>query len=124
MGEERAARSRRARHQDGAGTVLAVAMMGLLVTVTVAVSGVVGVVAAHRRAQSAADLSALAGAAALQDGVDPCQRAGSIARRNGAALRSCAVDGWEVTVAVTSTIRLPGESMELSARGRAGPVQD
>ncbi len=124
MVEERAARSREAQHEDGAGTVLAVAMMGLLVTVTLAVSGVVGVVAAHRRAQSAADLSALAGAAALQDGGDPCLSAGAIARRNGAALRSCAVDGWEVTVAVTSTVQLPGEAMELSARGRAGPVRN
>lgn len=124
MVETRAARGCGARPEEGAGTVLAVAMMGLLVTVSVAVSGVVGVVAAHRRAQSAADLSALAGAAALQDGGDPCERAGSIARRNGATLRSCAVDGWEVTVAVTSTIQLPGDSMQLSARGRAGPARD
>jgi secretion/DNA translocation related TadE-like protein len=99
-------------------------MMGLLVTVTVAVSGVVGVVAAHRRAQSAADLSALAGAAALQDGGDPCQRARSIARRNGAELSSCAVDGWEVSVGVTTSVRLPGNSMELPARSRAGPARD
>ena len=50
------------RADDGAGSVLAVAMMGLLVTVAVAVGGVVGVVATHRTAQSAADLAALAGA--------------------------------------------------------------
>jgi secretion/DNA translocation related TadE-like protein len=97
-------------------------MMGLLVTVTVATSGVVGVVAAHRRAQSAADLGSLAGAAALQDGGDPCQRAGSIAKRNGASLRACEVDGWNVTVEVVSTIRWPGGSLDLPARGRAGPV--
>lgn len=112
------------RREDGVGTVLAVAMMGLLVTVTVAVSSAVGLVAAHRRAQSAADLSALAGAAALQDGDDPCQWAGTIARRNGAELRRCEVDGWEVAVGVTTTLSLPGDSVELGARGRAGPVGD
>ena len=98
-------------------------MMGLLVTVTVATAGVVGVVGAHRRAQSAADLSALAGAAALQDGGDPCMRAGVIAGRNGAVLRGCEVDGWDVLVGVVVTARLPGNSLELRARGRAGPVR-
>jgi secretion/DNA translocation related TadE-like protein len=110
------------RPEDGAGTVLAVAMMGLLVTVTVATSGVVGVVATHRRAQSAADLSALAGASALQDGGDPCRRAATIARRNAARLRRCQVDGWTVAVEVASRIELPGGALDLAARGRAGPV--
>jgi secretion/DNA translocation related TadE-like protein len=113
-----------ARHEDGAGTVLAVAMMGLLVTVTVATSGVVGVVAAHRRAQSAADLAALAGASALQDGGDPCRQAGAVAQRNGAELRRCRVDDWDVSVTVVNRVRLPGGSMDLEARGRAGPVPE
>ena len=110
------------RQEDGAGTVLAVAMIGVLVTVTLATCGAVGVVATHRRAQSAADLSALAGAAALQDGGDPCRRAAVIARRNAARLHGCSVDGWNVAVEVASTIRLPGGSLDLTARGRAGPV--
>ncbi|MCW2761150.1 MAG: pilus assembly protein TadE [Marmoricola sp.] len=110
------------RREDGAGTVLAVAMMGLLVTVTVGVSGAVGVVAAHRRAQSAADLASLAGAGALQDGGDPCQRAGVVAERNGAELRGCDVDGWDVAVVVARAVRLPGGELDLEARGRAGPV--
>lgn len=111
------------RREDGAGTVLAVAMMGLLVTVTVATAGVVGVVGTHRRAQAAADLSALAGADALQDGGDPCARAAEIARRNHADLRGCEVDGWNVAVVVTASARLPGGSVSLPARGRAGPVR-
>ena len=114
---------RRGQTEEGAGTVLAVAMMGLLVTVTVATTGAVGVVATHRRAQAAADLSALAGAAALQDGGDACGRAGTIAHRNGARLRSCRVEGWNVAVEVASTLRLPGGSLDLPARGRAGPVR-
>lgn len=113
---------RRPRDEHGAGTILAVAMLGVLVTVTIGTSGAVGVVAAHRRAQAAADLSALAGASALQDGVEACSRAGDIAARNSASLRSCSVQGWEVSVTVVEDVRLPGLTMELRARGRAGPV--
>jgi secretion/DNA translocation related TadE-like protein len=111
------------RDERGAGAVLAVAMMGLLVTVTIGVSGAVAVVAAHRGAQSAADLAALAGAGALQDGGDACGRAAAIAERNGASLRRCRVEDWDVRVEVTRTLRLPGTAMELAARGRAGPVR-
>jgi secretion/DNA translocation related TadE-like protein len=108
---------------EGAGSVLAVSMMGVLVTVTLAAAGVVGVVATHRVAQSAADLAALAGAAALQDGGDACARAAAVADRNRARLTSCEVAGWNVSVVVTAdTARLPGGVLDLSARGRAGPV--
>jgi len=112
------------RGEQGAGTVLAVAMIGLVVTVTVGTSGAVGVVAGHRRAQSAADLSALAGATTLQSGGDACQRARVIADRNGADLQRCQVDGTEVAVVVARSVRLPGVPMELRARARAGPVQN
>jgi secretion/DNA translocation related TadE-like protein len=112
------------RHEErGAGSVLAVAMMGLLVTVTVAAAGVVGVVATHRAAQSAADLAALAGASALQDGGDACERAAAVAGRNRASLTQCAVNGWDVSVVVTAeSAHLPGGVLELEAQGRAGPA--
>ena len=112
------------RGEQGAGTVLAVAMIGIVVTVTIGTSGAVGVVAGHRRAQSAADLSALAGATTLQNGGDACQSASAIAGRNGAELQRCQVDGTEVAVVVARTVRLPGLPMELKARARAGPVQN
>jgi secretion/DNA translocation related TadE-like protein len=109
--------------ERGAGSVLAVAMMGLLVTVTIAAAGVVGVIATHRTAQAAADLAALAGAAALQDGGDACAQAATVAGRNRAQLNGCDVDGWNVTVVVTAnTARLPGGVLDLRARGRAGPA--
>ena len=112
-----------ATDEHGAGSVLAIAMMGLLVTVTVAAAGVVGIVAAHRIAQSAADLAALAGASALQDGGDACQQAATVAQRNRAHLDGCEVDGWNVSVVVSAdTARLPGGALDLRARGRAGPV--
>ena len=113
----------RAKGEHGAGSVLAVAMLGLLVTVTVAAGGVVGIIATHRTAQAAADLAALAGAAALQDGGDACEQAATVAERNRAELTDCVVHGWNVTVSVTAnTARLPGGVLDLQARGRAGPA--
>lgn len=109
--------------EHGAGSVLGVAMLGLLVTVTIAAGGVAGVIASHRTAQAAADLAALAGAGALQDGGDACGRAAAVAARNRARLSGCEVEGWNVTVLVTAnTSPLPGGALELGARGRAGPA--
>ena len=117
------ARSSGPAPEDGAGSVLALAMLGVLVMVTLATGGVVGVVAAHRAAQTAADLAALAGAAALQDGGEACQQAALVARRNHARVRECRVEDWNVAVVVVAnTARLPGGVLDLEARGRAGPV--
>lgn len=117
---------RRGRSDEaGAGSVLAIAMLGVLVVVSLAVGGVVGVVGAHRTAQAAADLAALAGAGAVQEGSDPCRRAGEIARRNRSRLQRCSVQGWDVAVVVVAdTAHLPGGVLDLSARARAGPVSD
>lgn len=110
------------RGEHGAATVLGMAMTFLLVVVTIGVACGVSVVRAHRTAQAAADLAALAGARALQDGSDACARASAIARRNQARLRSCDLDGWTVLVVVDATSRLPVGSVSLPARAKAGPV--
>ena len=111
------------RREDGAGTVLAVSLMGVVLLVAVGTTGAVGLVATHRRAQSGADLAALAAAAALQDGGDPCARARQIAGRNGTEVRGCVVEGWEVAVMVVATSqRILGQVLDLPARARAGPV--
>jgi len=120
----RAGRRDRERGERGAGIVLAVAMIGVVVSVTIGTTGAVGVVAGHRRAQSAADLSALAGATTLQNGGEACARAGAIAGRNGADLQRCQVVGSEVVVVVARSVRLPGLPMKLRARARAGPVEN
>jgi len=115
----------RERAERGAATVLVIAMAGLLLLVGAA-AGVVGaIVTAHRRAQSAADLAALAGAASLADhsGRDPCSTAGEVARANGAGLDSCTVEGADVLVEVSvSGPRWLGQDQDLSARARAGPA--
>jgi secretion/DNA translocation related TadE-like protein len=110
------------RDDRGAATVLVVALTGLLVVVGLAVAGVTGVVVAHRRAQSAADLSVLAGARAVSRAVDPCGSARQVAEANDARLESCTVEGRDVLVAVSVTARPGfGLSFDLFARARAGP---
>lgn len=112
----------RAREERGAATVVALACLGILVLVGAALGVVAAMLHAHRQAQSAADLAALAGAAALADGADPCGRAAHIAVSNGSRLDVCEVDGREVVVEVTVTgPRWLGQTEDLRARARAGP---
>lgn len=109
------------RHDRGAATVLAVACVGLLLVVALALAEVGAWFAADRRVRAAADLAALAAAASVV--TDPCAQAELVAERNGAELVSCEVVGREVSV-VTS---LPapsrwGPSVDLTGRARAGPA--
>lgn len=115
----------RGRREAGAATVLVVALAGLLVLVGAAVAGAVGLVSAHRAAQSAADLAALAGATALEHdggGATACGKAAAVADANQARLVSCHVAGDDVTVRVSVTAH-PWAAMspELAASARAGP---
>lgn len=115
----------RVRDQSGAATVVALACTALLFLVAVAAATAVALVVSHRRAQSAADLAALAAAQALQRGADPCAAGGRIAAAQGAELAECDIDGEEVTVVVT--IRgphAPGRDAELRGRARAGPAEE
>ena len=70
-------------------------------------------VLARHRAESGADLAALAAAGRIGVASDECLAAARIARINGAALRECAVrvtpDGrsGQVTVSVAVRVRLP-----------------
>lgn len=108
--------------EHGAATVLATAFLGLLLLVGSALGVVAAMVAAHRQAQSAADLAALAAAGALRRGGDACEAAGRVAPANGASLEACLVDGADVTVTVRVTgPRFLGQAGDLDARARAGP---
>jgi secretion/DNA translocation related TadE-like protein len=110
------------RDQRGAASLLVVALLSVLLLVGAALGAVAAMVRAHRIAQSAADLSALAGAAELQGGEDACAAASRIAGANGAGLSSCLVQGEEVVVEVTvAGPRWLGQRADLSARSRAGP---
>lgn len=117
-----ARRSSEARSERGAATVLVLAMAGVLVLVAAAVAGVAGLVHAHRTAQAAADLAALAGAAEHLRGGGGCARAATFAEANGARLVACrTAAGWlEVEVEVAPPVGL-GLSEALRAVARAGP---
>ena len=110
------------RDQRGAASLLAVAFLSVLLLVGAALGVVAAMVWAHRVAQSAADLAALAGAADLQEGGDACAAASRIAGANGADVVTCRVEGEEVVLHVTvAGPRWLGQRGDLSARARAGP---
>ena len=109
--------------ERGAATVLVTACLGVLLLVGCSLAVVAAMVAAHRSAQAAADLAALAGATAARDGADPCATAGSVAADNGARLTRCSTAGSEITVEVE--VRGPrwlGQTHDLAAAARAGPA--
>ncbi len=81
---------RGSRGSRGAATVLGVAMAGLLLLLGVALAELGAVVVAHRRAQAAADLAALAGASTP---AESCAAAERVALANGARLASCTPEG-------------------------------
>lgn len=109
--------------ERGSATLFAVAVLGLLVLVGAGLGVVGAMVQAHRVAQSAADLAALAGAEARARGRDPCLAAGAIAGANGAVVERCVVDGYDVRVEVTvAGPHWLGQHHDLSAQARAGPA--
>lgn len=112
-----------AADQRGSASVLAVVLVGALSVAAVLVAAVGAVVADQRRVASAADLAALAGAAAVQSGGDGCASAAAVARRNAARLASCAVVGSAVTVRTSRETRpLLGTRLTVRSAARAGPV--
>ena len=114
----------RARHcERGSAAPFAVGAIGLLLFLGAALGVVGAVFVAHRAAQSAADLAALAGANALQISEDACAAATTIAERNGATLASCQVVGEDVTVTVrVEGPRWLGQPGDPVAEARAGPT--
>jgi secretion/DNA translocation related TadE-like protein len=97
-------------------------MAGVLMTVAWVVAGAVGMVATQHRAAAAADLSALAGAAAWQDGRAACAAAASVARANDARLVSCQESDGVVQVAVAAdSAPVLGHRLTSVRTARAGP---
>jgi len=111
------------RGDRGAVTPFLVACVGLLVLLGAALGVVAALVVAHRAAQSAADLAALAGARAAADGEDGCLAAAEVAGANAATLLECAVEGADVRVTVeVAGPRWLGQEADLWAEARAGPA--
>lgn len=112
-----------ARGDDGAATLLVTACLGLLLLVGAALAVIAAMIAAHRSAQAAADLAALAGALAVRDGGEVCGAASDVAAANGARVTRCSVAGDDVTVRVeVAGPRWLGQRHDLAAEARAGPA--
>lgn len=109
---------------QGSGTIWA----GAVAMVVCAIGSMILVVAisqmARHRANTAADLAALAAAQVLLDGTaDPCAEAAQKASANSADLTSCEVDGENVTVVVSVAVRLGRWGIgHAKAAARAGPI--
>ena len=107
----------------GAVTVFAIACLAVVLLIGSALGVVAAMIRAHRTAQAAADLGALAAAAALARGRDPGGSAADIAAAHGAELLSCEIEGQDarVTVEVAGPKWL-GQEGDLVAEARAGPA--
>lgn len=110
------------RGDRGSASLLVVALTGIVLLLGLAGAFLTATGAAHRRAQSAADLAALAGATAGQRGGDACAVAGQVADHNGAQSAACHVEGHDVVVEVLlAGPEFLGHSWELVGQARAGP---
>ncbi|CAI9400885.1 Rv3654c family TadE-like protein [Nocardioides sp. T2.26MG-1] len=114
---------RRDRDARGSASLFVVSCLAVLLLVGAALGVVAAMVRAHRSAQSAADLAALAAATALAQGRDPCAAGAGTAAANGARLTWCEVAGLEATVRVeVSGPHWLGQAADLAAEARAGPA--
>lgn len=111
------------RDDEGVATVLACCVLAAIVMVTGGMLHVGSAVARHT-AQSAADLSALGGAGALDGGeASACAKSAAIAERMRTVLAECEVQGWDVVVEIRAPVLLSGFGIgDARASARAGPV--
>jgi secretion/DNA translocation related TadE-like protein len=99
-------------------------MMAALIAITIGAIYVGSVVIARHRAQSAADMAALAAATALPAGSGlACDKASTVASVMGTALAACAVEDLDVTITVDVPVSLPWGTVAARALARAGPVE-
>lgn len=105
--------------------MLVLAALGVLLAMTVSVLLVVSAVVASHRAHAAADLAALAAAAAVSHGegeAAACDTGSLVAARNGATVASCRA-GPDRTVEVVVRVLAPMPHVgAATARARAGPA--
>jgi secretion/DNA translocation related TadE-like protein len=95
-------------------TVVAAAMVVVLLTVTGGVAHLGAAVVARHRAQAAADLAALAAAARVPAGAETaCAQADAVARAMRAGPTRCVVDDLDVVITVEVS----------TAGGRWGPAR-
>ncbi|OLF15846.1 Rv3654c family TadE-like protein [Actinophytocola xanthii] len=109
----------------GAASVWAAAGILAVLIVATAVVWVVAATTTRHRAESAADLAALAAAALAPHGErSACGRARWVVEQMRVELRSCHLKGWDALVEVTAEPSgLFATFGPAAARARAGPVE-
>ncbi|WP_082468253.1 Rv3654c family TadE-like protein [Leifsonia sp. Leaf264] len=110
----------RFRDERGAGTVLALAVLGAVVAVSMVTASVLGLLVVRQRVTAAADAAALAAADIAMGAVagTVCDAAARVAEANAAVLEQCGVDGEEVIVQVSGDWM----GVVVRTRSRAGPA--
>jgi secretion/DNA translocation related TadE-like protein len=114
----------RSRRDDGSASIIAVAVGLVTVLLAAAFADAGAAIVARHRAQAAADLSALAGAAHAIEGPSvACAAAATEATANGARVLHCGLDGWDVIVTVEVRPFGPAAAFgSATASARAGPA--
>lgn len=115
-------RRRELRGEEGAATVLVIALAVVVCSATMLVLAVAVLTVTRHRAESAADLAALSAARHAMEGERAaCTVAQKAVAAQAARLEKCRLDGLDIvlTVAVTPPGRLAGFG-DLRATARAG----
>lgn len=109
--------------ERGSATLVAVAMMAVLLAITLGGSVFSSAVIARHRAQAAADLAALAAAGRVGSGPQSaCMWASSVATANRARLTACTLAELDVVVTVEVAVALGRLGIgSARAAARAGP---
>ena len=113
--------------QRGSGSMLMIGVIGTLSLFGLGVMCMATYLAAVHHARGAADLAALSGAVAVQEGEDGCAAAKRVARANGTSLLTCDRVGdavnFVISVKVIRSVRLnvPGLPGKITGSAHAGP---
>ena len=112
--------------EQGSGTVLSLALIALALLLAGVIALVAAAYSGAAKAQSAADLAALAGAQALNDplaagGAPPCPPGGKVASDNQASLNQCLIEGQDLIVRVSRPLNLGPWHLVANASAKAGP---
>jgi secretion/DNA translocation related TadE-like protein len=109
--------------ERGSATLVAVAMMSVLLAIALGGSLVGSAVIARHRAQAGADFAALAGASRIGSGPQSaCAWASSVATANRSRMVDCTIDELDVVVTVEVAVPLGRlGTRPARAAARAGP---
>lgn len=108
--------------ERGAGTILVVAIIGAVMTITGVALPLSSVLVVRQRVAGAADAAALAAADVVVGRLpgEPCALASSVAEANRATLMACTVDGLVVTVRTSASAL----GMAVAGTATAGPPRE